>query len=454
MSETTTETPSTTISTTATATASTVGYVSGFVCSDAGRDGLCDTGDAPVANAAVVLRWPNGTVFATATTNSSGMFEIPSTPYPGETLIVEGPPGSPSTNLTLDTSGSGTVDVPIAQPQITGSIFYDMDSSSNLTSGDTPLNDTNVLLLLPNGTVYANLATASDGTFLYDPSNPVYDTNLTVVLAAAPSVVLGTFTTDAAGNGNIDIPLPPPTSATGLIGDIWIDADGDGVQDADEVPYKAKGVYIILPDNSILPGTIDSLGHFSFNTSNVSLSNTPLTIYDAATGQQLANFTTDLSGNAYVPIPIPIPTDPVGVTIANSSTNCLPVDTAYTAAVGAPLQTGNTTRQIQVDLASSTNYTAGSAKAPYGWTLQYSTDGGKSWTATEPSPASLVTNLRAISPKPISANTSSSGSSAVTTYSSIAFTAARPSTVSSVTDGSDPLDIIFARKIDRLFFFG
>jgi hypothetical protein len=41
-------------------------------------------------------------------------------------------------------------------------------------------------------------------------------------------------------------------------------------------------------------------------------------------------------------------------------------------------------------------YQAGTAVAPEGWTLYYSTDGGNNWQLTEPNPASSVTDIKAV----------------------------------------------------------
>lgn len=453
-SQTTTETSSTTSATeTLTTTTTPVAHISGYFCQDTSRDGVCDSGEAPISNSTIVLTWTNGTVFETVVTNSSGMFEFTSPPYPGEVLLVQGPAGTPAaTNITLDSSGSGHADVPVLPARVQGSIYYDVDNSSSLTSGDVPLNGTNVLLLLPNGTVYANLTTSSNGSFVYDTLDPVYNTNLSVVLASDPNTVLQTITTDAAGSANADVPVPVPTPV--IKAQLWVDTNNNGVWDPDEVPYKAKGVYLLLPDNSTVPGTMDSLGQFSFNVSNSSLPNTPLQIYDSATNQVLSNFTTDSTSSANVAVPIPVPLTYPGVTIgSNASSNCLPTGQPYTAAVTAPLESSsNGTQSMQVDFTAGTSYT-GPVKAPYGWTTEYSIDGGKTWNTTEPAPASLVTNLRTTSPKPLSSGTPSNSTNGTTyRYSSTVLVKAKPGTLAAMVN-IDAYDLIFDKINDRVFFY-
>ncbi|MFM1784387.1 MAG: hypothetical protein RLZZ579_664 [Actinomycetota bacterium] len=76
-----------------------------------------------------------------------------------------------------------------------------------------------------------------------------------------------------------------------------------------------------------------------------------------------------------------------GVTISGNAT--LGVGTS------ALLNPGLADRVIQTTYDSNTIYQSGTAQAPEGWTLEYSTNSGSSWSTTEPSPASSVTDIRA-----------------------------------------------------------
>ena len=61
----------------------------------------------------------------------------------------------------------------------------------------------------------------------------------------------------------------------------------------------------------------------------------------------------------------------------------------------ALLSPGVGDREIHTTYNSNVIYQAGSAIAPEGWTLEYSTDYGVNWSSTEPVPASSVTDIRA-----------------------------------------------------------
>lgn len=59
------------------------------------------------------------------------------------------------------------------------------------------------------------------------------------------------------------------------------------------------------------------------------------------------------------------------------------------------LSPGVGNRTLQTTLDPATVYRAGTAEAPEGWTIEYSTNNGSSWSSTEPGTASSVTDVRA-----------------------------------------------------------
>ena len=76
-----------------------------------------------------------------------------------------------------------------------------------------------------------------------------------------------------------------------------------------------------------------------------------------------------------------------GSTVANG-------DTVTVGAAGL-LSPGVGDREIRTTLDSTTVYESGSAVAPEGWTVNYTANNGTSWSSSEPSPASSVTDVRA-----------------------------------------------------------
>jgi hypothetical protein len=81
--------------------------------------------------------------------------------------------------------------------------------------------------------------------------------------------------------------------------------------------------------------------------------------------------------------------DPIreGATLAGGSTIGIGTSALLNPGIGQ--------REIRTKYDSKTVYQAGTARAPEGWTLYYSTNNGSTWVTTEPSPASSVTDIKA-----------------------------------------------------------
>lgn len=70
--------------------------------------------------------------------------------------------------------------------------------------------------------------------------------------------------------------------------------------------------------------------------------------------------------------------------------------TVVQVGTSALLTPGVGDREIRTTYTSTTVYQAGTAVAPEGWTLYYSTDGGNNWQLSEPNSASSVTDIKAV----------------------------------------------------------
>jgi hypothetical protein len=86
-----------------------------------------------------------------------------------------------------------------------------------------PIKNTDMLLLLPNGTIYARIKLDSKGNFRYVPPKGSWMTSLRLPPASNRTRVLGQFFTDKKGNGRIDVPLPPAKPV--VSGKIFFDND-------------------------------------------------------------------------------------------------------------------------------------------------------------------------------------------------------------------------------------
>lgn len=264
------------------------------------------------------------------------------------------------------------------------------------------------------------------------------------------------FVASIDGNNTLDTVTSIRDCAPQTItGTIWIDADNDTTKDPNELPYKNRPVKLVLPNGTVISTTPDpTTGAFAFPIGY--MPDTAFTILDFD-DTPLASFTTDSTGSASIPIPIPPPAiDPTGQTVnyAGNSSSAICADANYDVVVGSLIAPGTNPRQIQVDFTAGSNYTAGSVQAPAGWAVEYSGDGGLTWFSAEPSPASLVTNIRAISPANTSAGewVNSTGNTAQMFVSTIAANAG-PASLAPTGNGGDTNYIVIATKLDRVFFF-
>ena len=96
-----------------------------------------------------------------------------------------------------------------------------------------------------------------------------------------------------------------------------------------------------------------------------------------------------LSGEAGVDMAVTVGSTPV----ADGST--VAVNSVVTLGTAGLLSPGVGNRELRTTLHAGTVYRAGSAEAPEGWTIQYSTNNGTSWSSSEPGTASSVTDVRA-----------------------------------------------------------
>lgn len=111
--------------------------------------------------------------------------------------------------------------------------------------------------------------------------------------------------------------------------------------------------------------------------------------------------------------------------------------TSVSVGVSGLLTPGSGQRELRATLDPGMQYTAGTAEAPEGWNIEFSTNGGSSWVGTEPSPASTVTDVRA---------TAAVTAGAITGYSQLYSSetvAPVPSSTFSGSTGGDGWDVFF-----------
>lgn len=323
-----TATTRSTTSSTATQTPS-FPVINGTVFIDFNKDGVFSPGvDQPIVNETILLMFSNGSIYATGVTLPDGGFLIPaSAPAPNEnfTVVLASDPTFAAGTISTDPTGAGSTIVPLPPASISGTTFVDMNSDGALSPGDAPLALEPLLLLFPNGSIYANATTQPNGTFILDPALPFApNENLTVVRALDPATPLASLATDWLGGARIDIPLPPPT----ITGQVWLGEMHDfrlGVfrrtdfpslidhnlnalfDNATDYPLANRTLELRFANGSVYAVAVtDADGIFSTVPTTLAPDQT-LYLVDPLSSAVYGNVTLDSTGAGNVDVPIPPP---------------------------------------------------------------------------------------------------------------------------------------------------
>ncbi|MEN9892749.1 MAG: hypothetical protein RLY78_3044, partial [Pseudomonadota bacterium] len=262
---------------------------------DADADGQQDAGEAGVANVTVQLLNAAGTVLATTTTDAAGnyLFDnlapgaytvkfVTPTGYTLTTANVGADATDSDANATTGLTGTYTLNAGdanltadaglVALPTsgaVTGKVLLD---SNNDNVGDTPPAGVTVQLRNAAGTVVATTTTGADGSYAFTGVAPGSYT----VTEVNPAGVLDVADKDGGNLNSIAVTVVAGQTNTGndfvdekvaKIGDkVWVDANGNGVQDTGEVGLA--GATVTLRDsagNAVATTTTDASGVYGFD---------------------------------------------------------------------------------------------------------------------------------------------------------------------------------------------
>jgi len=288
------------------------GGVSGLLWSDADGDGVRDNGEAAISGITIELQGTgciSGSTCPTTTTAIDGTYIFDGFLPTNYTVVVNpvagsgtvatgyitqtGDPDEAGTCVTCNnntpvTITAGTIDENndfgyqnTNLFDISGTIFYDTDSDGtyeiNGDDGDAGttvdneygLSSVTVELQDGSGNVIATTIAAGDGTYSF-PDLP--DGNYTVVVTDTNLVLSGYEATSGLDYRNISLAGADVTDVdfgyvddplTASIGDfVWLDGDGDGIQDPDELGLSSVSLnlYEDTNNNGVLDiGTGDTL---------------------------------------------------------------------------------------------------------------------------------------------------------------------------------------------------
>ncbi|MCW5614304.1 MAG: carboxypeptidase regulatory-like domain-containing protein [Rhodocyclaceae bacterium] len=282
---------------------------------DANKNGIQDAGEAGVSGVTARLVDADGNVVATATTDANGNylfdgltpgqyrvdFDLGTLPA-GFAVTTKDAAGSTDTNdsdanpgtgeTTYTTLESGESDLSwdmgiVATPARIGDrVWLDANANGVQDAGEAGVSGVTIELKDAGGTVIGSTTTDASGNYFFDVEPGTYSIAVT---APAGFVVTGQnlggneatdsdidpatgmSDGDGGGGGRTNLDLDAGFYETGSIGDrVWVDANGNGVQDAGEVGKAGVTVELYTCVDE-MPGTLvdtkvtDANGNYNFS---------------------------------------------------------------------------------------------------------------------------------------------------------------------------------------------
>ncbi len=262
---------------------------------DTNSNGLQDAGEAGINGVTVQLLDGGNNVIATATTSGDGNYTFSN--LLGGTYSVRVVAGTLPAGLspTYDLDGTGTPNIATftlnaGTPRTdvdfgyggTGSVgdrlWIDSNGNGAQDAGEAGLNGVTVELLDAGNTVVGSVATSGDGNYTF--SNLAGGNySVRVVAATLPAGLASTYDLDgvatpniasfslAAGANRTDVDFG--YRGTASVGDrLWIDGNGNGIQDAGETGINGVTVELLNAGNKVV-GTTTTSGDGNYTFSNL-----------------------------------------------------------------------------------------------------------------------------------------------------------------------------------------
>ena len=267
------------------------GSVGDRVWLDSNGDGVQDAGEAGINGVTVQLLDGANNVVGTTTTAGDGNYTFNNL-APGtytvrvsslpagvvETYDLDGVASANQATLTL-AAGANRTDVDFGY-RYTGSVgdrvWLDTNGNGVQDAGENGINGVTVQLLDASNNVLATATTTGDGNYTF--SN-LTSGNYSVRVSSLPAGVAETYDLDgvasanqatfslAAGANRTDVDFG--YRYTGSVGDrVWLDSNGDGVQDAGEAGINGVTVQLLDASNNVV-GTTTTAGDGNYTFSNL-----------------------------------------------------------------------------------------------------------------------------------------------------------------------------------------
>ena len=269
------------------------GSVGDRVWLDTNGNGAQDAGEAGINGVTVQLLNAANTVVATTTTSGDGNYTFNNLAAGSYTvkIVASSLPAGTAPTFDLDgiasanqagftlAAGASRTDVDFGYKN-TGSIgdrvWLDANANGAQDAGEAGINGVTVQLLDGGGNVLATATTSGDGNYTFN-NLAAGSYTVRIVASSLPAGVAPSFDLDgiasanqasftlAAGANRTDVDFG--YKQTGSIGDrVWLDANGDGNQDAGEAGINGVTVQLLNAANTVVAtATTSGDGSYTFN---------------------------------------------------------------------------------------------------------------------------------------------------------------------------------------------
>ncbi|MBK8444763.1 MAG: DUF11 domain-containing protein [Sphingobacteriales bacterium] len=264
-----------------------LGSIGDYVWLDEDGDGVQDAGEQGIPNVTVTLTYPDGTT-ATTTTDGTGHYIFEDLPAGNYVVTVgTGPDGTALTTPATDNVSLGAgedyvdADFGFDGASLGNYVWLDENANGIQDSGEEGIDGVVVNLLDAAGNQIATTTTSNGGYYIFNVEPGQYIVEFVAPSGYEPTQQGGgdnQNNTDSNANtttgqtaiitisaGENDMTIDAGYTPLGSIGDyVWLDVDGDGVQDAGEQGIPNVTVTLTYPDGTTATTTTDGTGHYIF----------------------------------------------------------------------------------------------------------------------------------------------------------------------------------------------
>ena len=267
-------------------------FVSGVVWIDTDRDGTLDGGESGrLGGVTITLRDSLGNVVSTTTTLADGSYRFDNLPAGNYTIEQTQPTGygssTPNTlSVTVPLTGLTDQNFGETVSTLSGFVYVDSDNDGVFDTGESGIGGVTVTLLDSLGNVVSTTLTLADGSYRFEnllagtytisETQPLIYTDGLDSVGTIGGVPIGTLVSNdvigaivlPAGTDGINYNFGELANA-GLGDRVWLDRNGDGVQDAGEPGIGGVTVYLDLNNNGVrdtgeLTATTNADGFYFF----------------------------------------------------------------------------------------------------------------------------------------------------------------------------------------------